>query len=404
MGHTPHRVGVYFGLVQFLFTLTWTVYVIFLPRLAAQAGIPKAYVPYILMLDQLVFVAMDYTMGVAADRAANVLGRVGHIVLAVTIASCLAFLLIPFVAAQSSLIFFVTVLVLWAATSSVLRAPPMVLLGRHAPRSQVPWLAALSVLGLGVAGAAGPYLTLVLRGMDPRLPFALSSLALVLATLGIIWAEQTLAKSGEAAPGSLDAQGPESGQSPAVFLAAILLLAIGFQVHFSLNSAPLYSHFLAPPQVERAMPVFWIGFSLIMLPAGKATERFGGIAVAGTGGIVAAFAAWGAATADTVTMLLAMQLLAGAGWGLVLTSAVSAAIAIGHVGREGKLTGSVFALLAVASFARLAIVATELLKDPEYAPLLTWLPVAAWGTGGLVLLLMFVRYRTRVAAAVSQAR
>jgi hypothetical protein len=37
----PHRIGIYLAVVQFVFTLTWTVYVIFLPKLAAQAGIQK---------------------------------------------------------------------------------------------------------------------------------------------------------------------------------------------------------------------------------------------------------------------------------------------------------------------------------------------------------------------------
>jgi hypothetical protein len=39
-----HGVGIVLGLIQFVFTLTWTVYVIFLPRVAAQSGIPKQWV------------------------------------------------------------------------------------------------------------------------------------------------------------------------------------------------------------------------------------------------------------------------------------------------------------------------------------------------------------------------
>ena len=75
---TPHRIGVYLAVVQFLFTLTWTVYVIFLPKLAAQAGIPKQWVVYILLADQLVFVVMDFAMGIAADRVSRVLGKLGY--------------------------------------------------------------------------------------------------------------------------------------------------------------------------------------------------------------------------------------------------------------------------------------------------------------------------------------
>ena len=61
-------VGLYLGVVQFFFAASWIVYVLYLPQLAAQAGIGKAAVAWILMADQLVFVFADYASGVAADR------------------------------------------------------------------------------------------------------------------------------------------------------------------------------------------------------------------------------------------------------------------------------------------------------------------------------------------------
>ena len=97
---TPTRIGLYLAVVQFLFTLTWTIYVIFLPKLAAQAGIPKHWVVFILLTDQLVFVFMDFAMGEAADRVSRTLGKLGHAILGVTLVSCLAFLLLPFAAPQ----------------------------------------------------------------------------------------------------------------------------------------------------------------------------------------------------------------------------------------------------------------------------------------------------------------
>ena len=69
-------------------------------------------------------------------------------------------------------------------------------------------------------------------------------------------------------------------------------------------------------------------------------------------------------------------------------SAVSAALAIGAVGAEGKVTGLMFSALALATFARMAAVAGGLDKLPEYALLLHWAPVACWlvaGSGLLVL-------------------
>ena len=81
------RVGIYFSAVQFLFVSCWTVYVIFLPQLAAQAGIEKKWVIYILMADQAIFTLMDFSLGVAADRVQRVLGRLGRLLVIVTAVS-----------------------------------------------------------------------------------------------------------------------------------------------------------------------------------------------------------------------------------------------------------------------------------------------------------------------------
>ena len=66
----------------------------------------------------------------------------------------------------------------------------------------------------------------------------------------------------------------------------------------------------------------------------------------------------------------------------MLMSAISAALAIGDSGAEGKVVGLVFSALALATFARMAAVAGGLQKLPEYAPLLHWAPVACWSVAG----------------------
>ena len=396
----PGRVGLYFALVQLFFTLTWTVYVIFLPQLAAQVGIPKQWVIFILLADQLIFLVMDISMGLMADRVSRVLGKLGYVILGVTLVSCLTFLLLPFVAPQRAPWLFLAVTALWAISSSALRAPPLVLLGKYTPQTEVPWLSALSLLGLGLAGALAPYLTVALRGADPRLPFALSSIALALATAGIIWAERTLAKTSPAGETAATAPvTPKPVQPVFWFLVAVLLLGLGFQIHASLNSAPLFLRFAKPPDLEYLLPIFWIGFSVLMVPASFATKRFGGVAVAAVGALIAALASFAATQAGSLNTLIVMQLIAGGGWGFVLMSAVAAAIALGHTGREGKLTGGLFSLLALAAFARIAVIAAELNKDPQYSGLLTWAPTAAWGAGGLVLIVLLITQREHVMPA-----
>ena len=388
------RVGITFAAIQFLFVTCWTVYVIFLPQLAAQAGIEKQWVIFILMADQVVFALMDYSMGVAADRVLGKFHRLGPSLVWATAISCGAFLLLPFIAPTGSVALFLAALLVWAVTSSALRAPPMVMLGKYAPAPTIPWVSTLTLFGMGLAGALAPYLTVSLRGVDPRLPFALSSIALVAAVSGLLWAEKHLQRA--AAP-----EAPATGQTGkgvnadvALFYCAVALLGLGYQVHFALNSAPGYLRFAKPADLEYLMPAFWIGFNVLIFPASAATKRFGGIVVMAAGSVVGALASWLAAAAPSLETLLALQFLAGGAWAAVLMSAVTAAIAIGHVGHEGAATGGLFSLLAIATLARIALVATQVNQYPAISAMLIWLPGVAWTGAGLLLLGLALRWRT----------
>ena len=168
--------GVVLAVLQLAFALTWIIYVIYLPALAAQAGIPKEYIPWILLMDQVIFIACDWAAGIYADRLLGIVGRIGPRIAMVTLVSTAAFLALPWIAPMGSVSLFIALTVLWSATSSALRAPPLVLLGKHAAAPQRPWLVGLYLFGVGVAGAASPYLGSALRGVDPVVPFALSAI------------------------------------------------------------------------------------------------------------------------------------------------------------------------------------------------------------------------------------
>jgi hypothetical protein len=382
-------VGVYLGALQFFFALTWVVYVIYLPELAARAGIDRRWVPAILLLDQAIFAVCDWAVGVAADRVAGVMGRLARFVLTGTIVSCAAFLLLPLVAPAGAPAL-LALIVIWSITSSLLRAPPFVLLGRHAPAPAQPWLAGLSLFGLGAAAAAAPFLAVALKGIDPRIPFLLSSVALAAATLGILWAERTF---GARATPAREAAPPRGGIAPG-FLLAVALFAIGFQVHFAVNSAPLYLRVANPEQLPWLMPVFSVGFCLLMLPASLLTKRMGGGAVMAGAGVVGAIALYATSAVSGLGPLVAAQFVAGGAWGCVLMSAFAVALALGRSGREGALSGGLFAMLAVAAFARIAMVMAEIGKIAEYQAVLAWAPAAAWLIAGGVLVATAMRARS----------
>jgi len=130
-----NRAGFYLAFLQLVFTLGWTTYVIYLPKLAAEVGIAPSAVILILMLDQAIFTITDTAMGIAADKIAPFVGRLGLFVGALTALSCAAFVALPFVAGTGpgAQAWFIALIVIWAITSSALRAPPLTLLGSTAP-------------------------------------------------------------------------------------------------------------------------------------------------------------------------------------------------------------------------------------------------------------------------------
>src|SRR5207253_922736 len=97
----------------------------------------------------------------------------------------------------------------------------------------------LMLLGVAAGGAIAPYLGSALKARDPRLPFALSGLVLLAATAGIVAIERGLQQRPPVRPGhAIEAIARPRVLTPphVLWLCAVLVLALGFQVHASLNS------------------------------------------------------------------------------------------------------------------------------------------------------------------------
>jgi hypothetical protein len=397
------RCGAYLAVLQLALTLAWTVYVIYLPKLAAEVGIAPTTVILILMMDQLIFTVTDTAMGVVADRIAPVFGRLGALVGWLTAISSAAFIAMPYVAGAGpkAQFFLIALILAWTTTSSALRAPPLTLLARYAAKPSMPFLAALVMLGYGIAGALSPYLGVLLRDKDARLPFVLSSVVLLITALALSRVERDLAGRSPLAKAKPAVAAKPLGRVPVIFIASMVILALGYQLHFSINSAPFFLRFAKPADLAWLMPVFWIGFNIAMFPASRITKRRGGLIVMGVAGLFGALAMIGAEEAGNLTTLVVTQFIAGGAWGCMLMSAVSAALAIGEAGAPGKVIGLVFSALALATFARLGAVAGGLQRLPEYAPLLHWAPVACWSVAGTGLLVIAA---SRAQQSVSKVR
>ncbi|MBI1204837.1 MAG: MFS transporter [Rhodopseudomonas sp.] len=407
MSPVTHRFGWYLAVLQLLFTLCWTVYAIYLPQLATAAGLAPGAVVILLLLDQVVFTVCDFATGIVADRTSRALIRIGPWLVAITVVSCAAFLVLPYVAAAGAPLL-IAVTAIWTITTSALRAPPMMMLGKHAARPAIPYLTSLALLGYGLAGAASPYLAATLRQADPRLPFALASLVLVLAASGLIRAERRLASqpntdTPSTAPAPVRTVGPT--RPPTLWFAlAMIALALGYQIHFSLESAPLYRRFAAADQLVWLMPVFWIGFNVTMFPASVLTRKFGGYVVIGVSSLIGAAAIAVAHGATTLTMLVVAQCASGAAWGAILMSAFAIALSAtgkNGEGREGRMSGLLYATLALATLARIGAVASGVAADPHLVGALQGLPVLCWALAGLTLLYVAASSLMRRASATA---
>ncbi|MGE0565685.1 MAG: MFS transporter [Pseudolabrys sp.] len=380
----PHRVGLYLAVLQFLFTTCWTVYAIFLPKLAASAGIAAGAIILLLMLDQAIFTVADFATGIAADKVSRVLGRLGFWVAGVTLLSCLAFVAMPYFASAGAGVF-IALTVVWAITSSALRAPPLMLLGKYAAKPAIPYLSSLALFGIGVAGAIAPYLTVTLREQDPRLPFVIASVVLVLTTFGLTHVERILARQPAASQPEPAAPTRNISRNAVIFALALVVLALGFQLHFAINSAPMFRRAASAEALSWLMPVFWIGFNLAMFPAGLIVNRIGHYPVMGVSALIGAAAIVVTALAQSLELMVVAQFAAGAAWGCILMAAFTLAFAVGENGHEGAMSGLLFSTLALATFIRMGAVAAGLPGDPTIKALLAWAPAACWTLAGIGL-------------------
>jgi hypothetical protein len=318
-----------------------------------------------------------------------------------TAVSCVAFMLLPFAVhwGAAAPVIALGLTLIWTATSSALRAPPWVLLSKYAAEPSVPRMNTLMLCGLAVGGAISPYLGVTLKNVDPRIPFVLSSVTLLAATAGIVYVERRLRLS-PIAPSSPTPDPPELVGSTWPFLVGLFLLALGFQIHFSVNSAAQYLKFAKPTDLEWLMPTFWVGFGVAMMPGGALCKRFGTLRVMVVSALLGACASFLAAKADSLNLLVAAHLVAGGAWGCMLMCGFTAAIAAGRSGREGLALGLLFAMLALATLSRIAAVLAGIPKREEFSQLLAWAPVTCWMTGALIIGALMLRERTPARAGV----
>ncbi|MBK1716399.1 MFS transporter [Thiocystis violacea] len=388
---SPTGLAIYLGVVQFFLLLTWTVYAIYLPGLLESVGIAKQWAGWVLLADQVLFALFDITAGFMADRAFRLYARIGPLVMAVTAVSCLAFLLLPWLpglGARPEI--FLAITALWVMSSAALRSPLFGLLARHAATPAVPRLAGLALVGLGLAAALSPYLGTLLKGQDPRLPFLIASLALMLVAAGVVLAE----RRGALAKPAVEEDAPARRLPVLGLMTAVLLAALAIQVAVFIQAGPRYLREVDAAWLPWLLPVFWVAFSLLAFVAGRFNRQWGTTRVFVIGAVVGALGL-GLTSLPGLVAAIGGYALAGLGWGAALPSAFGLAAERGRPDRVATLTGVLFAVLAGAAFLRIGLNLSGWPTQPEWTSWILATPPIAWLLGGALMGFLIHRYLTR---------
>ena len=173
--------------LQGAITLTWIIYNLYMPALLTQFGFPLTVAQSILVIENLLAVAVEPTMGALSDQASRRgQGRFPFIIGGVIVAAA-AFMIIPVIVivgtptgiARWLLPVF---LIVWALAMAAFRSPSLYLLKKCASNQNLPRAAAMLTIVAGLFAAIRPFSTDFILNLGPMVAFAVGSVGLLLST------------------------------------------------------------------------------------------------------------------------------------------------------------------------------------------------------------------------------
>lgn len=364
------------ALIQFFFMVSWVLYGIYFADLLAAAGIDRSWLVPIFLFDQLLFAVMDPLIGAWADRVERRAKKLVPWVVGLNALAAVAFVSLPLIGVHSSALLLMATLV-WVVSASALRAPLFVMLDRLPGAPNQTSRIAQAAAGIALGSALAPFLGLGLKGVSPIVPFVVSSGVLLVAGLAL-----------PALPARNDSEKAReqhrSEGRPLVWVYGVtFLLACGFQFHVFVGSVVLYRQFVSSESLPWCLPVFWVGFKLMMFMATGRVEKAG----------AAQFLSWMAAAggvalllcllAPNLPVLLLGQVVLGACWGGCFVAGIRTVQGWPTRMESGLALGGWFCMLSLATAGRIGLdkmIAADALALEAVAVVL-WLLAAALGWG-----------------------
>ncbi|MGB0560970.1 MAG: MFS transporter [Spirulinaceae cyanobacterium] len=258
--------------IQGAITLGWVIYAMYLPQLLTEMGLAKELAGVLLMIERALEVIIEPITGSLSDRTQWQMGtRFPLITPGIILASALFISLPTLVVFGKPLPWLLPVIaVLWACAMAIFRSSAITLLGKAAPRPQLPLAASCLTLIQQLVGALRFSVYGIILSLGAGAAFAIGSFVLLGAAAFLRWT---------APPEMPQGQGNTVKQPVRLPIAALLVgVAVGLGWSLRFTFASLGAHFtglLGSEQVGVGM----LGFSLILalsaLPAGKLATRLG---------------------------------------------------------------------------------------------------------------------------------
>ena len=329
--------------VQGAIALTWVVYNLYLPELLGQLGLPQAIGMSLLVIESLLAIVLEPLMGSVSDRMRQWVGsQFPLITLGAVLASAL-FISIPAVVIFGSATPAVRwvlpgAIIVWAIAMTLFRSPALALLGRYATATKLPQAASVLTLMGALAGALAVFANQFILSLGPAIAFSVCSLVL----LGAVALLRALN------PPSVQANEPVSTASEPLLPTLGLLLGIGLGVSTgSILMRKVLSALSPELNPGLLISLFAIVHILTVVPAGRLAQQLGNSRAMLLG--MGAMASLLGLMVVLPNAAIALTLLLGAAFSLMINGTVPLALSLVPPSKAGLAVGIYFSGTAVAS-------------------------------------------------------
>lgn len=316
-------------------TITWLIYNLYLPELLAQFGFPETAARAILVVENLLVVLVEPTMGGLSDQTTRWWNSRFPFIFGGVIVAATTFMVVPVIVVAGAptgmarwlLPLFLTA---WALAMATFRSPSLFLLKKCATTQGLPQAAAIFTVITALFAAIRPFSTEFILNLGPLAAFAIGSGGLLVGAFVL----RLLLPDGAPDPDVEQAVGSGVFSDLQRYLPPLaLIFGVGLGAAWSLRfSTSAVSKLLAlqAPQIDPTW-VMSIFFFLIMgaaLPLGRVAAKMGnrrvmlmGMAAAAGGLVLVAFG-------SNIFLLLPVTVFVVVGLSVVTTGAVPLALAL----------------------------------------------------------------------------